>query len=227
MSPDKLKEFKCGLYVSEDDHFVPAVASNKMLYTGPISRKDELYNNFILTRNKKTGKVYRHSIKLILVNRNVFQCKLIKIDKALLSVVTKSKRKLDTEETTKIKQLSDLNKYFGSKRTKMVTEQKERLKVDVENIKSTLEQTAKGLVSNNALVRINERILFLDTKVAESDIVPFKPDENDSLYRPPINRNASRVEDVYPLTVLVPNHILEELKSNAEELLEAPEEELK
>ncbi|KRT83359.1 hypothetical protein AMK59_4058, partial [Oryctes borbonicus] len=100
------------------------------------------------------------------------------IDKALLSIVTKEKRKLNIDETPRTKQIADLHKYFGSKRTKMVTEQQERLKVDVENIKETLEQTAK------------------ETHIDESDVVSFKPDENDSLYRPPINRNASRVQDV-------------------------------
>lgn len=190
--PDKLNQLRCELYDDEEDHFIPAVASNNTIYTGRISRKEDLYNNFILRRNKESG-----------------ECKLIRIDRDLLKVHSKPKRKVQCDDTSTLKKLTDLNKYFGSKRTKMVTEQRERLKVDVENIKTTLEQTAK------------------ETKINESDIIPFKTDENDSLYRPPINRNAGRVEEIYPLNVLVPPEILQELKPSAKELLEAKEDDLK
>ncbi|GJQ66593.1 hypothetical protein Trydic_g4569 [Trypoxylus dichotomus] len=185
LAANKLAELKCGLYTNKEESLTANVASNKTVYSGNIFRNDDLHNNFILIRNKKSGK-----------------CKLIMIDKALLSSVTKGKRKLDIDSIPKTKKITDLNRYFGSKRTKMITEQNERLKVDVENIKETLEQTAK------------------ETHIAELDVVPFKPDENDNLYRPPINRNASKVQDIYPLHVLIPSEILEELKQSSQEMLD-------
>lgn len=67
---------------------------------------------------------------------------------------------------------------------------------------------------------------MIETQVDESQIVPSKLDDADSLYRPPINRNANKIENVYPLDVIIPPEILDELKNSAEELLDKDESEL-
>lgn len=70
-----------------------------------------------------------------------------------MRIYTKSKRKLnEVNDVSAVKQIANLNKYFGSKRTKMVTEQRERLVVDVEHIKDTLAETAKG--NSHVVVKI-------------------------------------------------------------------------
>lgn len=41
--------------------------------------------------------------------------------------------------------LNNLNKAFGSKKVKRITEQKERLKMNIDNIKEQLEQTVASM----------------------------------------------------------------------------------
>lgn len=64
-------------------------------------------------------------------------------DHATLSpVVPKRKKQADVEDTVDYtKSVMKLNKQFGSKRAKRQTEQKERLRLNIENAKVDLEQT--------------------------------------------------------------------------------------
>lgn len=58
---------------------------------------------------------------------------------------------------------------------------------------------------------------FADLDIGDEPFVGTRVDENTE-YRPQINRNALRVEDVYPLEVLVSAKALESLSSAAEKV---------
>lgn len=72
--------------------------------------------------------------------------RLIAVDYATLAPLFEKSPKLKT--TTKKSDLltASLNKEFGSKRTKRITEQRERMKIDIENVKEQLEQTVAGIL---------------------------------------------------------------------------------
>lgn len=71
---------------------------------------------------------------------------MVATDHATLSPVVPKRNKRATPEDTVdyAKSVMKLNKEFGSKRAKRQTEQKERLKVNIENAKVDLEQTVAG-----------------------------------------------------------------------------------
>lgn len=61
---------------------------------------------------------------------------------------------------------------------------------------------------------------MLDIEVNEEEIGIPAIDEGTSSYKPPINRKATRVDEVYSLYALVPERVLSSLKSTAEQILE-------
>lgn len=97
--------------------------------------------------------------------------------------------------------VADLKKHFGSKKAKRFTEQQERLTMNFENVKESLENS----IAN----------------ISVPDIAFQQPDENYSIYRPRIDRNASTKEQVYQLSHLIPIEILDTLEKRAIELLES------
>lgn len=65
---------------------------------------------------------------------------------------------------------------------------------------------------------------FLDIEVDEENLGIPVIDEQSSSYKPPINRDASTVEDVYPLHTLVPKNILKSLEGTAENVLKTDDD---
>lgn len=108
-----------------------------------------------------------------------------------------------TQTTTPVKNqsLADLRKQFGSKKAKRYTEQQERLTMNIENVKEHLEKTVA------------------DINVSEIPSTPYE--EGESSYKPKINRGATRQEDVYLLSDLVPISVLESLEEPVSEILES------
>lgn len=98
-----------------------------MLYTGQVE-DDDLYHNFIMLHNKKNGKV-----RLLQVNHCVVSPKMNKKNFSSSSVVS------NTESS-----VSELHKQFGSKATKRLTEQRERLTMNIDAVKDQLEQTVSS-----------------------------------------------------------------------------------
>lgn len=173
------------MYKDKRDRFSVAAATENMIYHGPVNR-DELFNTFVAIRNKKKNK-----IRLVAVD-HVTLSPLFKGQEDLLNTTTGT-----TELTT-----SELNKQFGSKRIKRQTEQRERMKMDIENVKEQLEQTVA------------------DVKVDVQDMVAPNVDDSDVSYKPPINRNASKVEQVYVLDEIVSPSVLNSLFEEANRILE-------
>lgn len=98
-----------------------------MLYTGQVE-DDDLYHNFIMLHNKKNGKV-----RLLQVDHCVASPKMNKKNFSSSSVVS------NTESS-----VSELHKQFGSKATKRLTEQRERLTMNIDAVKDQLERTVSS-----------------------------------------------------------------------------------
>lgn len=73
---------------------------------------------------------------------------LIAVDYATLSPLLERPQEADDISFKNPGELTaaDLNKQFGSKRAKRQTEQRERMKLDIENVRQQLEQTVAGTV---------------------------------------------------------------------------------
>lgn len=124
------------------------MATEKSIYTGDIEN-DELFNKFILAVHKKTKQVSLLYILLLLfvfLLHNVFlKAKLIAIDKTSLSLDLPQKRDLKPEKVnSNSTSIMELNKQFGSKRIKRITEHQERSKVFRDSAKEFVEQTIAG-----------------------------------------------------------------------------------
>ncbi|KAJ8977976.1 hypothetical protein NQ317_008169 [Molorchus minor] len=181
--PGEEHNLKSAVYKTKDKKTVVGVANNNMIYTGIVDNKNDLYNNFILIHNRKNGKV-----------------RLIQTDCCTVSPILEKNNILDISTKSANNSVSELNKQFGSKKTKRNTEQQERLKMNIDTVKEQLERTVSGI------------------HIDETDFQDSTPSENDSLYQPKINRQASTVEQVYNLADLVPNSVLDSLEADAENI---------
>lgn len=67
------------LFKDQDSNLIAAVASETNLYSCKISRKEAEHNNYILTRNKKTGEViiYLKHVPMICIYTKNFSVKLL------------------------------------------------------------------------------------------------------------------------------------------------------
>lgn len=191
IEPGQEKNVLCKLYKNQNKNREVVAATENMLYTGIVKPKG-LYNTFIAVCNKKRTKM-----------------RLIAVDHATLSPYfkedkgTRNKSFELLDSTT-----SQLNKEFGSKKIKRKTEQRERMKMDIETVKEQLEQTVQ------------------DIKIETKDIVLPKADENDTGYKPRINREADAVEDVYNINDIVSIDVLNSFYEETERILSEPEAEL-
>jgi hypothetical protein len=178
-----------GLYRKNKKTSIVAAATEDSLYTGSINREEDkdANNHFLLAFNKKTGKV-----RLIAVDKTTMTNNF----NPTVNNVVESRTIFDFNTS-----LNNLNKAFGSKKVKRITEQKERLKMNIDNIKEQLEQTVANI------------------KMNETESIVVESNENDSAYRPTIHRDASTVEQVYILSELVPDFVLDSLEKEANEVL--------
>ena len=119
----------CGLYLDDMQRLTPVLASDSLIYTGQVMEQ-KAYNTFIGVRNKKTNK-----IKLIAINECMLKPQPPKLREIMDSTLMETNKRA----------LTDLNKEFGSKKTKRETETLERLKVNVDNNKDRLEKTVANI----------------------------------------------------------------------------------
>lgn len=114
------------MYKSSGNPFV-GVTTENMLYTGEVE-DDDLYHNFIMLHNKTNGKV-----RLLQVDHTLASPKMNKKNFSSSSIVS------NTESS-----VSELHKQFGSKATKRLTEQRERLTMNIDAVKDQLEKTVSS-----------------------------------------------------------------------------------
>lgn len=189
------KNLKSALLRKKDGTTVVAVENLKthILYASDVDRKENLLTPFICVHNKRTNKM-----------------RLVQSDVVTLApYFKKNEDNLNITVTDYQKSTSELNKEFGSKRSKAKTEQNERLKMNIDVVKEQLERTV-------ANITLDESDLTSATKL----------NENQSYYKPHINRIAENREQVYNLHHLVPESVLETLEQEAETVLNADSESL-
>lgn len=124
-----------------------AIAVGKHLYTGDVKCSDD-YNNFIAVKKRNSNKVM---LKIISVTVTTiapmcysFQMILLAVDSCLFSaVIPELTNQTDVVSAAVAK--GQLNKQFGSKKAKRITEQYERMKMNTDNVAQVLEATAIGL----------------------------------------------------------------------------------
>lgn len=106
---------------------------------------------------------------------------------------------------TRLESLVELNKQFGSKRTKRRTEQQERMKMDVETVREQLEETVA-----NVKISETDHSLMMGGGGGNTTM-------DGSTYRPPCNRDATTKEDVYVVSEIVPDVVLDSFADEAAE----------
>ncbi|XP_031780208.1 uncharacterized protein LOC100117398 [Nasonia vitripennis] len=187
LKDEETKRMKCGLYNDEKKKkTVLAMSNGQVVYKGyrPDLNKELTYT-MLAIHNKKTGKV-----RLIQAER--------------WDVAPVLDEHVDDTNDDNVDKTAELNKQFGSKRVKRRTEQYERMKVNVDNVKDQLEKT----VSN--------------VEIERSELEPSSTDDFiDGVHLPPCNKDASREADVYNIEDIVPKNILKTLYAVAATLGES------
>ncbi|CAK1547901.1 unnamed protein product [Leptosia nina] len=93
----------------------------------------------------------------------------------------------------------ELSRKFGSKKQKKKMEQREKLKMNVETVAKQVEKTTANISVDQ-----------LDLSAYNNASV------GDDFYIPPINREASCVEDIYSIEKIISNDIMEAIESEIE-----------
>ncbi|XP_008196560.2 DNA-directed RNA polymerase I subunit RPA49 [Tribolium castaneum] len=171
----------------ENRDTIVAAASKKLLYTGRVSgdQDQDLHKRFLLISNRRTGKV-----------------RLVAVDSVILSPQFPEKNRGSISEKN-VNSVNKLHKAFGSKKIKRITEQRERMKMNIDDVREQLEQTVAGIEIDDSGPLIVERA------------------ENDSAYRPPVHRDAESREEVYILNEIVPLKILNSLEKETREIFDS------
>lgn len=197
------------------------MSNGQVVYKGyrPDLSKELTYT-MLAIHNKKTGKV-----RLIQAER--------------WDVAPVLDEHVDDTNDDNVDKTAELNKQFGSKKVKRRTEQYERMKVNVDNVKEQLEKTVSSKfwisVSSrcNVLVELifilqwqTNLLSFLDVEIERSELEPSSTDDFiDGAHLPPCNKDASCEADVYNIEDIVPKNILKTLYAGAAALRESDVEE--
>ncbi|XP_072390267.1 DNA-directed RNA polymerase I subunit RPA49 isoform X2 [Diabrotica undecimpunctata] len=129
------------------------------------------------------------------------EIKLYQVDTVTVRARLRQKNVVETSPR-KENAVSELHKQFGSKKAKRVTEQRERLTMKIDDaVKEQLEKTVASVKVDN---------------MEQNNV-----SENDSIYRPKINRDASTPDGVYNLEDLVEAYILDTLAVEAGNIIQA------
>ncbi|XP_011501167.1 PREDICTED: uncharacterized protein LOC105364835 [Ceratosolen solmsi marchali] len=184
LKEEESKKIKIGLFNDKTNKIILALSNGQTIYRGfrPDFTNDLTYT-MLAIRNKKTGK-----IKLIQAER--------------WNVAPVLNKYINTTTDNETNQVVALNKQFGSKKVKRRTEQYEKMKINVENVKDQLEKT----VSHIEIQR--DELEFT-----------IKDDLEDNLILPPINKNANQLCEIYNINDIVPDNILKTLYSKINEAL--------
>ena len=187
LKDEEAKKMSTGLfYDPKKQKTMVALSNGQIVYRGykPDTSQD-LMRTMLVLHNRKTGKV-----RLVQVER-------WQVNAVLGKPIADNKKSADDEN------IATLNKQFGSKKAKRITEQYERMKINVDSVKEQLEQT----VSNVEVDRAD-----LSMQLPENEYIT-----NTAL--PHCNRDATNVTDVYNAFDIVPESTLKTLYERAAELM--------
>lgn len=137
LKDEEAKKMSTGLfYDPKKRKTMVALSNGQIVYRGykPDTSQD-LMRTMLVLHNRKTGKV-----RLVQVER-------WQVNAVLGKSLANSKKSADDEK------IATLNKQFGSKRAKRITEQYERMKINIDSVKEQLEQTvsSKNLLLQKAI----------------------------------------------------------------------------
>lgn len=117
-------------------------------------------------------------------NKTTGKVRLIEVENIQLKPVVKSN--LDTTEEAKTSYL-ELSRKFGSKKHKQIMEQREKLKINVQTVTEQMQNVTDSITED------------------QLDLSSYNNINTDEFYIPAINREATKVEEVYDIdTILTP-----------------------
>ncbi|KAI8431638.1 hypothetical protein MSG28_016117 [Choristoneura fumiferana] len=133
---------------------------------------------------------------ILVRNRKTGKVRLIEVGCAELKPVIKID--LDTSQLHETSRL-ELSRKFGSKKQKQQMEQKEKLKVNVQTV-------------TEQMVNVTENI-----SEDKLDLSVYNQTNSDDFYLPPIDRDATKVEEVYDLNKILTEDEYEAIYSELED----------
>lgn len=132
---------------------------------------------------------------LVARNRKTNIVRIIEVNCAELKPITK----VDLDRTQQMETSNlELSRKFGSKRQKKKMEQKEKLKINIESVTDQMKNISKSVV------------------VDKLDLSLYSKTNTDEIYIPPINKEASKVEDVYDIDQILTEEQYERIYSEIE-----------
>ncbi|KAM3955259.1 uncharacterized protein ACR2FA_010864 [Aphomia sociella] len=136
--------------------------------------------------------------KTLILARNKITGKVRLIEVGNIELKPVLKNNLDASTTLDTSNL-ELSRKFGSKKQKQIMEQREKLKVNTETVTNQM---------HNVTVNITEDQL---------DISTYLKADSDDFYIPPINRAASKVEEIYDKHQILTSEQYEKIISEIED----------
>ncbi|XP_014221183.1 uncharacterized protein LOC106648645 [Trichogramma pretiosum] len=187
LKDEAAKKMKCQLYNDEDKQkVVLAISNGRMCYRGyrPNLEKEPDYT-MLAIHNKKTGKV------------RLVQSELWDVAPVLVSHT-------EYNDDKNLNKHAEFNKLFGSKKAKRRTEQYEKMKFNIEDIKEQWEKTVR------------------DIPIAKEDLKErAKDDLIVGIILPPCNKEAKHASEIYNIYDIVPKKILKTLYVASVEISES------
>ncbi|XP_076162805.1 uncharacterized protein LOC143144363 [Ptiloglossa arizonensis] len=181
------KKMSCGLfYDKKKKKSCLALSNGQIVYRGykPDTSQD-LMRTMLVLHNRETGRV-----------------RLVQVERWQVSPVL-DKPAIEDNKTMEDDKIAILNKQFGSKKVRRRTEQREKLRINVDSVKEQLEQT----VSNVEIDRTDLSMQLPDNEFIMNTALPE------------CNRDAINVKNVYNIYDIIPQDKLETLYKKVSEIL--------
>lgn len=188
LKDEAAKKMSCGLYFDQKKKSTMLALSNgQIVYKGyKPDTSEDLMRTMLVLHNRRTGKV-----------------RLVQVERWQVAPVL-NKPAVENNKAADDDKIAVLNKQFGSKRVKRRTEQYEKLKFNVDNVKEQLEQT----VSNVEIDRTELSMQIPDNEYITNSTLPN------------CNREATNVNDVYNVYDIIPKSTLKTLDDAVTEMLD-------
>lgn len=152
------------------------------------AKQDDLTETYICIRNKSSNKVRILPIEQVQLTNNIYE---------------QLNKETEKTEMSKQESVQALLKQFGGRKASRYIDNQEKMKMDINIVKTELDQTVE------------------DTKIVEDDVESaLKGNGNDaeahfSAIRPPCNKDAKNIDDIYKIENVIPPSLLSRLEEEA------------
>ncbi|KAJ1529491.1 hypothetical protein ONE63_006264 [Megalurothrips usitatus] len=172
---------KCKVFSANDSSKICTVGAvvegGDVVYQGDVERDEgDICHNFLAIRNKKTNKIRIYEASNVTLSPSVASDCGINLDMP------------DYSEA-----VYNLNQTFGSKKVKRVADQRKRMQINVDNVKTNLTSAISNIEVKN-------------------DITLDVEDDSLASMLPPCNRSATNPADVYPISGILSDEELTHLE---------------